>query len=616
MMTTELQDFKSRAAEMADPARAGLRGIIAKAIRTYDEAVARGKRQFTDWQAARAEAASIKWDAVNHLDRYLEQFEANVIKNGGQVFWAETAEEARQYILELARRNRVTKVVKSKSMTTEEIHLNEALERAGIEAVETDLGEFIVQLRNEPPYHIVTPAMHLTRGQISELFHEKGLMQREESGSRDFKSLPHRRGGDAAPTAEGGSRDYKSLPQEVAATSAEELTMAARARLRGDFLSATMGITGANFAVAETGQISITENEGNARLTFGLPKIHVAVVGIEKILPRFEDLALFLPLLATSGTGQKITCYNSFISGPRLDGETDGPEEFHVVLLDNGRTELLADVEQRDALHCIRCGACLNACPIFKNVGGHTYGTTYQGPIGSVITPHLRGLKDWGHLPYASSLCGACTDVCPVKVDLHHHLLHNRRSVVERRSVGASERGMNGKSSTVHSPRSTLHESASSRRQLRGIGDWSEKAAFSFYAWIMESALRYETMAKIGRVGQRVFGATGLEGSAADPLRAWTRSRAFPQVAKQSFREWWEEEREEGRRRKEEGGAQAVEVAAPMKKTTLKINVPPEVAGEAAGGEPKVMLNKATLKIKVPTEEKEEGGGKKEEGAA
>jgi L-lactate dehydrogenase complex protein LldF len=500
-MNVEVKEFKSRAAEKTADLRH--RGIIAKAIRTYDEAVSRGKRQFTDWQAARAEAAAIKWDAVNHLDRYLEQFEANVIKNGGQVFWAETAEEARDYILGLARRNRVSKVVKSKSMTTEEIHLNEALERAGIEAVETDLGEFIVQLRREPPYHIVTPAMHLTRGQISELFHEKGLMRQGEGDStgRDACATESETStGKDAKLSTGGDAYAPKLD-----ISAEELTMAARKRLRAEFLSAGMGITGANFAIAETGQISITENEGNIRLTCGLPKIHVAVVGIEKILPRFEDLALFLPLLAASGTGQKITCYNSFISGPRRDGETDGPEEFHVVLLDNGRTELLADVEQRDALQCIRCGACLNACPIFKNIGGHSYGTTYQGPIGSVITPHLRGLKEWGHLAFASSLCGNCTEVCPVKVDLHHHLLHNRRNVTRADS-------------------------------------WWQKLAFGFFVWMMDAPWRFELMSRLGRWGQRIQSVLGMTGTKLDPMRPWTKTREFPSVAKQSFREWWEKQ--------------------------------------------------------------------------
>ena len=248
------------------------------------------------------------------------------------MFWAETAEDARAHILQLARQHGVEKVVKSKSMTTEEIHLNDALEAAGIHTVETDLGEYICQIRGEPPYHIVTPVMHLTKADIARTFQEK----------------------------------LGTPPTD----SAEELTMIARARLRQEFLTADMGITGANFAIADTGMVAITENEGNARLSFSLPRVHVAIVGIEKLIPRFEDLALFWPLLSGSGTGQAITAYSSLIGGPRQEREADGPREFHVILLDNGRTRLLADSEQRDALHCIRCGACLNACPIYKGPSG------------------------------------------------------------------------------------------------------------------------------------------------------------------------------------------------------------------------------------------------------
>ena len=338
-------------------------------------------------------------------------------------------------------------------MTTEEIHLNEALEEAGIEPVETDLGEYICQLRREPPYHIVTPVMHLTKADIAQTF---------------------------------------AVP---AATSAEDLTMIARAKLREAFLSADMGVTGANFAVADTGMIAITENEGNARLSFSLPKLHVAIVGIEKLIPRFEDLALLWPLLSTSGTGQALTAYNSVIGGPRQSGEPDGPEEFHVILLDNGRTRLLADAEQRDALHCIRCGACLNACPVYKNIGGHTYATTYSGPIGSVITPHLRDEKEWSHLSFASSLCGACTDVCPVRVDLHHHLLHNRRNAVQNKFDHPLQR-----------------------------------LIFRVWLWAMQTPAVY----RLGGLAFRL-------GFARPLLTPWTKTRNFPEPPQQSFRDWWEE---------------------------------------------------------------------------
>lgn len=457
MTTATLEQFKRDAAAKA--ADFHHRAVIQKNIATYDAAVARGKTRFADWPNARSHGAAIKWEAINHLDRYLEEFERNVLANGGHVFWAETANDAREHILQLARRHRVQKVVKSKSMTTEEIHLNDALAAANIRSIETDLGEYICQLRGEPPYHIVTPVMHLTKADIAHTFQEKL----------------------GAPLTD----------------SAEELTMIARARLRHEFMTAEMGITGANFAVADTGMVAITENEGNARLSFSLPRVHVVVVGIEKLIPRLEDLALLWPVLATSGTGQALTAYNSLIGGPRQEREADGPQEFHVILLDNGRTRLLADAEQRDALHCIRCGACLNACPVYKNIGGHAYATTYQGPIGSVITPHLRDAQAWSHLPYASSLCGACTDVCPVRIDLHHHLLHNRRNAVQRQFDNPLQRFL-----------------------------------FRAWFWTMQSATRYAVVTKLGNLALRL-------GLAQPLLKSWTATREFPAPPRQSFKAYW-----------------------------------------------------------------------------
>jgi L-lactate dehydrogenase complex protein LldF len=260
-----------------------------------------------------------------------------------------------------------------------------------------------------------------------------------------------------------------------------------------------MGVTGANFAVADLGMIGLTENEGNIRLCFSLPRVHVALVGIEKLVPRLEDLALLWPVLAAMGTGQALTSYSSLVGGPRADGEEDGPGEFHVVLLDNGRTRLLADVEQRDALQCIRCGACLNSCPIYESVGGHAYGTTYQGPIGSVITPHLRGMEEWSHLPYASSLCGACTSVCPVHVDLHHHLFQSRRNSVQQR-----------------------------------LDPWFQRLAFRAWLWAMQDPKRYALAGKLGRFALRL-------GVAQPLLRPWTKTRDFPAAPRQSFRDWWAE---------------------------------------------------------------------------
>src|SRR5260221_8858711 len=387
-MTTPAAEFKSQARLLTADLRHRL--IIQTALGKYEVVRDKTKGAFQDWPGTRHAAAAIKWDAINHLDAYLPAFGSRVEAPGTKVPWASTGAQAREIIQQILRDKNARCIVKSKAMTSEEIHLNEALEHAGFEVVESDLGEYIVQLRHEPPYHIVFPAMHLVRGEISDTF----------------------------------SRELGSAPTQ----NPEDLTMIARKVLRGKYLAADVGFTGANFAIAETGMISITENEGNARLTAALPKTMVTLIGIEKILPRLEDLALFLPMLSTMGTGQPLTCYNTMYGGPRQPGEFDGPEEYHVILLDNRRTELLADGEQRDALHCIRCGACPNVCPIFKNVGGHTYGTTYSGPIGSVLTPHLRGLQDWKHLSFASSLCGACTETCPVKINLHHHLLHNRRN--------------------------------------------------------------------------------------------------------------------------------------------------------------------------------------------
>jgi L-lactate dehydrogenase complex protein LldF len=450
------------------------RKAIRRSIEHYNAAVQRGKARFLDWEAARQRCYEIKWEALNHLDKYLLEFEQRVKDRGGHVFWAETAEDARRYVADLATQRGVKAVVKSKSMVTEEIHLTPALEKRGVRVFETDLGEFIVQLRDEPPYHIVTPAMHLTRADIAKLFAEK---------LADFME----------PGAAG-----KDDPAQLVA--------AARRALRRAFVSAEMGITGANFLVADCGMVAITTNEGNDRLGTAIPRIHVAITGIEKVLPRLEDLAAFWPVLSTAGTGQHLTCYNTLIGGPRAAGEADGPEEFHVVLLDNGRTALLADAEQRDVLHCIRCGACLNACPVFRTIGGHAYGTTYSGPIGSVLTPHLRGLNEFQHLSYASSLCGACTNVCPVKIDLHHHLLHNRRDAVR-----SADR------------------------------PWVERAAFRIWRWNMMGAQRFAAAGWLGRTALRALYALGLEGTALDPVRPWTKLRSAPPFPRKSFRALWRE---------------------------------------------------------------------------
>ena len=371
-------------------------------INRYNQTVPLGKQQFTDVDLARERAKNIKWRTLESLDQYLEAFEANFTARGGKVIWAETPDDALTAILDICKTKDCKSIVKSKSMVTEEIHLNKFLEKNNIESVETDLGEYIQQLAGEPPYHIVTPAMHKSKEDVAKLFYEK------------LNAKP--------------------------GLTPEQLTLVAREKLRDKYVQAEIGVTGANFIIADAGAIAVTENEGNARLSCAWPKTHIVIVGIEKVIPSITDLALFWPLLSTYGTGQKITVYNSIISGPRQPWETDGPEDMYVILLDNGRTNILANPKTRESLYCIRCGACLNACPIYKNIGGHAYGTTYSGPIGSVITPHLKGLDDWKHLSYASSLCGNCTEVCAVKINLHELLLENRHEAVEEKHSSFSEK--------------------------------------------------------------------------------------------------------------------------------------------------------------------------------
>ncbi|MDH7463825.1 LutB/LldF family L-lactate oxidation iron-sulfur protein [Chitinophagaceae bacterium 26-R-25] len=371
-------------------------------IGKYNSVVPVGKQQFSDVNTARERAKNVKWRAIETLDQQLEEFEANLTKRGGKVIWAENTQQALDEIYQICVAKNCKTIVKSKSMVTEEIKLNEFLHEKNIESVETDLGEYIQQLDGETPYHIVTPAMHKSKEDVAKLFAEKL------------------------------GTDPKLTP--------EELTLVARAKLREKYVQAEIGVTGANFIISDIGGIAITENEGNGRLSCGWPKTHIVIVGIEKVIPSMADLGLFWPLLATFGTGQKVTSYNTIVSGPRQEGETDGPEEMYVILLDNGRTNLLANPKTRESLYCIRCGACLNACPVYKNIGGHSYETTYSGPIGSVITPHLKEMNEWKHLSYASSLCGNCTEVCAVKINLHELLLENRYESVEEGDASWGER--------------------------------------------------------------------------------------------------------------------------------------------------------------------------------
>lgn len=363
-------------------------------IGRYDAAVAKGKLRYRNLEAAKDAAAAIKREMLANWEHYLLEFEKNCTASGATVLWAADDAEAREIIRNIIRENNARLIVKSKSMTTEEIELNELAGEENCESIETDLGEFIVQVAGERPYHIVTPAMHKSKEDIAALFHEK------------FGTAPNEN-----PIA---------------------LTNFVRELLREKFRQADIGITGANFLVAETGSVSVTENEGNALLTTAFPKIHIAIAGIEKIIPRLEQLGLFYQVLAAHGTGQQITAYNTLFTGPRRKEESGGPEKMYVILLDNGRTKVAADPEIREALACIRCGACLNACPVYKTIGGYTYNSTYSGPIGSVLTPFFRGFSDFSHLSFASTLCGKCVEVCPVRIPLTDMLLANRRKAVEQ----------------------------------------------------------------------------------------------------------------------------------------------------------------------------------------
>ena len=419
---------------------------------------------FPEGEGLRDAAREIKEATLQHLDRYLEQLVENVERLGGRVHYATTPEEARAVILDIARQAGARIAVKSKSMATEEIHLNEALEAAGITPVETDLGEYIIQLAHERPSHIIAPAIHKTKGQVADLF-------------------------------------SKELRRTVAADP-EVLTKIARGELREKFLQADLGITGANFAIADTGTIVLVTNEGNGRMVTSLPRVHVAVMGVEKVVPSMTDLMVFLAILAKSATGQKLSVYTTLVQGPRRAGELEGPEEFHLVLLDNGRIAQLAG-PLREALYCLRCGACLNVCPVYRQIGGHAYGHTYPGPIGILLTAMLNGPGAVKDLAHASSLCGACADACPVRIDIPRMLIELRREVDEKR-----------------------------------IAPWTERIVFKAFGWLLTRPALYRLAASVGRLLQRPFVRDGAIRSL--PLFGdWTRTRDLPMVARRTFRERW-----------------------------------------------------------------------------
>jgi L-lactate dehydrogenase complex protein LldF len=417
-----------------------------------------------EYQDLRTQANAVKKHVIENLDFYLEQFERNVQAHGGKVVYCEDSAAVADFVLGLAKERGASLIVKSKSMTTEEVDFNGRLERHGLEPVETDLGEYIVQLAREKPFHIVAPALHKTRYDVARIFTER-------------LGVPHE-------------------------TVIEKQTMTARAVLREKFLAADIGVSGANFLVADSGAVVIVENEGNARLTTSVPKIHIAVAGIEKMIPRARDLATFLKLLARSATGQPLSVYTSFLSGPRRPGEVDGPDEFYVVLLDNGRSKLLSDPGKRQSLYCIRCAACLNVCPVYRKIGGYSFPWVYSGPIGAILTPQYLGLSYEPKLPFASSLCGACAEVCPVKIDIPRILLELRSEV---------------KNAETREKRNTL-----------------EKLAFRGFAWMMTHPRAYDLAGRIaGSIMRRVPAAL------LPPLREWLKQRDLPAPPARSFRAMW-----------------------------------------------------------------------------
>jgi L-lactate dehydrogenase complex protein LldF len=436
-----------------------LRTNLRNATDTIRAKRARVVGEMPDWEELRDAGRAVKVDVMARLDEYLVQFEEAVEAAGGRVHWARDAAEANAVVIEIARTHRATDLVKMKSLTTDEIELNAALEAAGIDALETDFAELILQLDGDWPSHILVPAIHRNRSEIRDLF-------------------------------------ARTIAPGLTSNDPRDLAEAARLYLRERFLDAGFGVSGANFGVAETGTICIVESEGNGRMCTTLPRVLVTVLGVEKLVPTFRDLEIFLQLLPRSSTGERMNPYTSLWTGVT---EADGPEELHVVLLDNGRTRVLGDAVGRQALHCIRCSACLNVCPVYSRTGGHAYGSVYPGPIGAILTPQLVGVENAPSLPYASSLCGACYEVCPVKIDIPQVLLHLRSLVPHGR----------------------------------------EALLMRLVAWVFGSARRFALAQRAGRVAQRPLVRGGRIARLPRPLGAWTSSRDLRPVARRTFREWW-----------------------------------------------------------------------------
>jgi L-lactate dehydrogenase complex protein LldF len=419
-------------------------------------------------------ASTIRKHTIDNLDSYLEELAANVRKNGGNVHFAPKAEDALEVVAQIVREKNAKSVIKSKSMVSEEIHLNKHLENIGVRVVESDLGEYIIQLANETPSHLIAPSIHKTRQQVAELFSRVA---------------------------------GRELSDETT-----ELCAFARETLREEFLRADIGISGCNFAVAESGSVVLISNEGNARLTTTLPKVHIAIMGMERIVPTWNELDMLVSMLTRSATGQKISVYVTAINSPRQIGDMDGPEEFHLIILDNGRSNILGTAYQ-EALHCIRCGACLNVCPVYRHIGGHAYGGVYSGPIGAVLTPLLEGYDNWKELPYASSLCGACTDVCPVKIPLHDLLIEHRKDEVEQ-----------------------------------GYVSFAEQMAFKGFSFLASHPSLYGTAIKLAHKGTGMLSKDGYITKGPGLVGGWTDVRDLPRPASQSFRDWWQKEGKEQER--------------------------------------------------------------------
>lgn len=472
-MSIRFQDdrnFDARVAEGID------NDFMRKAVSSAQGRLKTGRlsaaEELGNWEEWRVLGEEIRQHTIENLDYYLHQLSEEVVKRGGKVFFAKTAEEANTYIKEVVQQKDGKKIAKSKSMVSEEIGLNEALTEVGAEVVETDLGEWILQLDEDPPSHIVAPALHKDREGIRETFAKK--------------------------------RGYTQSNKP------EELALFAREQLRKDFLSADIGITGCNFAVAESGAITLVTNEGNARLVTSLPNTQITIMGMERIVPTWEELDILVSLLTRSAVGQKLTSYITSVIGTRLEEEIDGPEEFHLVILDNGRSKIIG-TEFQSALHCIRCAACINVCPVYRHVGGHAYGSIYPGPIGAVITPLLDGYEQHEELPYASTLCAACTEACPVKIPLHEQLIRHREIIVEKKN----------------------RTSKSEKMMMKGYAKWASSPA------------AYQMSTKLARTVLKPWTRDETISKGPGPLKGWTNNRNFPAPSRQSFRSWFKQRNRE-----------------------------------------------------------------------